>query len=265
MMRPVAETGRLLEINQISHGTWDVTIQAPKIANSCRAGQFVHVRVGDVFNPFLRRPLSIGPCEGDNLRLIFTERGRGTELLAQKQPGDVVDLIGPLGNAYPLPAEDVHLGLIAGGIGVVPLLLFDSQTGNETERSFLLGVRSKDFLTVTESEIKAHGLFVSSDDGSIGYKGNVVELLEKRLSSIRNKKIVVYACGPGVMMRALKGFCAEHGFPLYVSLEVSMGCGVGACQSCAVDNAENDGYLLVCKDGPVFRAQDVDLSPERLP
>ncbi len=257
---PVAEKGMIEQVRKISNGIWDVTVFSPEIARSSRAGQFVHVRVTDGFNPFLRRPLSVGPCRGDYLSLIFNVKGVGTSLLAEKHPGDRIDLIGPLGNPFTFPEDDQHPVLVAGGIGVVPLLLLDTQLPGSVARDFLLGVRSTDCLTVDDVEIRRRKINLASDDGSIGYNGTVIDLLERLLIKLKQRNVVIYGCGPGTMMLALKDVCTARSITAYVSLEVPMGCGVGACQSCAVPKADGDGYYLVCRDGPAFDASEVDLS-----
>ena len=261
-----------ISLEKLSTDLWELTLHSPVIAGMYRAGQFVHVRIGDSFQPFLRRPLSIGPppigTSSDNgvLRLIFAVKGEGTQLLTNTQVGDKVDLIGPLGQPFQIPSDlaGKHVVLIAGGIGIVPLLTLVKELPKEINRIFLLGVRSKSNLTVSRKEIDYRNIKLSSDDGSIGYRGNVIGLLKEQLKEISNEAIL-YACGPGVMMSALKEQCMELNIPLYVSLEVSMGCGVGACQSCAVPKADGSGYYLVCADGPVFDAESVELNPETLP
>lgn len=265
MTAPMAEMGTVEAVRLISKGCWEMTVHAPFNAAHNRAGQFVHVRVGDNFNPFLRRPLSVGPCQSGWLQLLFTVRGRGTKLLAKRLPGDRLDIIGPLGNPYPSPRNDELAVLLAGGIGIVPLLLLDEQMPPTQERIFVAGFRSEDSLTVRRAELTDRRIEVATDDGSLGFKGTAVELLQNRLQNISPHAIRVYACGPGPMLAALKRLCRERRIPAYVSLEVPMGCGLGACQSCAVPRADGNGYLLVCHDGPVFDISDVDLTPENLP
>jgi dihydroorotate dehydrogenase electron transfer subunit len=259
---PIAEIGRLIAGREISLDQWDMIVEAPKIAKQTQAGQFVHVRVGDGFNPFLRRPLSIGPVDGDQIRLIFTVRGEGTRLLTRKHVGDPVDLIGPLGRPFILPAADELPVFVTGGIGIVPLLALDSKLPKAQNRLFLFGVRSRNAMPVTNEELAARRIQISSDDGSIGHHGNVISLLEKVLPEDSNAKKAFYACGPEPMLIGLKRFCVENNYRCYISMEVPMGCGLGACQSCAVPRADGNGYLLVCKDGPVFDCRDVLLKPE---
>lgn len=262
---PVAEKGIVTKIISISDSIRDITIRAPDIAGISKAGQFVHVRVDETFNPFLRRPFSVGPIEGDQIRLIFLVKGRGTEILARKKPGDEVDLIGPLGNPFQTHYNGEYPVLVAGGIGVVPLLFLKYQLPPNLLSSFLLGVRSESSLTVNKEEIKRCNIDLASDDGSIGFEGNVIQLLERHLQNLTNRRMIVYGCGPGLMLTALKTLCLANSIPAYVSLEVPMGCGVGACQSCAVSKVDGAGYFLVCQDGPVFNAETVDLNPGLLP
>jgi dihydroorotate dehydrogenase electron transfer subunit len=261
----VSEKGIITGIKQISGDIWDITVESSKIAKNSEPGQFVHVRINDGFKPFLRRPLSIGPVEGDSLRLIFLVKGKGTQALAQRTVGDEIDMIGPLGSMFKMPKKDEFPIFVAGGIGVVPLLFLDDYLPLDIPRMFLLGLRSESFSTVSSDELKKRNISVSSDDGSIGFKGNVIELLTEQLDNNKNLNPVIYSCGPGIMLAKLKEFCEQRYIPAYVSLEVPMGCGVGACQSCAVPKADGDGYYLVCQDGPVFDASFVDLNPGELP
>ncbi len=266
MIHPIAEIGRVQESREISPLLWDIEVIAPLIASVTRAGQFAHVRVSEGFNPFLRRPLSIGPIVGDVLRLIFHVRGEGTRLLAAKKPGDPIDLIGPLGHPIQVPDGNHPLIFLTGGIGVVPLLLFDDQLPHERERIFILGVRSQSTIPVSLAEAETRHVRWSSDDGSIGFHGNTVQLLERTVEDLGKEGVpLVIACGPGPMLRGMKKFCSEHDIPALVSLEVPMGCGVGACQSCAVPRSDGKGYFLVCKEGPIFDSRTVVLDTGELP
>ncbi|MFC2150655.1 dihydroorotate dehydrogenase electron transfer subunit [Calditrichota bacterium] len=265
MSSPIAEIGRVISNTEITTDTWDMSVEAPRIAELTSAGQFVHVRVGDAFDPFLRRPLSVGPIKDGIMRLIYTTRGRGTKILADKRPGIKLDMIGPLGKTFPKLPDGIHPIFVSGGIGVVPLLLLDYQMADRLERTFLLGVRSNLYMPLSLDEVMARRIKIASDDGSLGFHGNVVQLLSNQVDKSEKSKMVIYACGPGPMMKALKDYCYAMDLKLYVSLEVSMGCGLGACQSCAVPKSDGSGYFLVCKDGPVFPADEIDLAPEMLP
>ncbi|MBM3327977.1 MAG: dihydroorotate dehydrogenase electron transfer subunit [Calditrichaeota bacterium] len=265
MNRPIAEIGIVRHAFEVSANLWDLTVEAPQIAPVTRAGQFVHVRVTDNHHPFLRRPLSVGPVAGKSLRLIFNIRGEGTRLLAAKRPGDALDLIGPLGTGFAQPNPARTSLLVGGGIGVVPLQLLDDQLPANAPRRFLLGMRSQSTSPLTLEEIEDRRIDVASDDGSLGFKGNVAALLEQVLGGTDTASLDIYTCGPGAMLSAVKRISLGAGIPAFASLEVPMGCGLGACQSCAVPRADGEGYYLVCHDGPVFDARSVILEPEVLP
>lgn len=262
---PVAEIGEVIAVREVSPNNFDMIVSAPKIAAAARAGQFVHVRSADGFQPFLRRPLSVGPCNNGNLRLIFTVRGMGTRLLSVKPAGAPIDLIGPLGHPFNIPGTADVILLVGGGIGIVPLLLLDDQLPPDLERVFLAGFRSKTVLTVSDEEFERRRILVATDDGTVGFNGNVVQMLEQRIQKINGSSVCLFGCGPGPMMSAVKQFCMDRSISAEVSLEVPMGCGVGACQACAVPRADGSGYLLVCRDGPVFDIMDVDLNPDEIP
>ncbi len=266
MIPPIAEIGLVRESIEISPNLWDISIEAPRLASVTRAGQFAHVRVSAGFDPFLRRPLSIGPIAGDVLRLIFHIRGEGTRLLAAKRSGDTIDLIGPLGHPINVPKGHNPIIFLTGGIGVVPLQILDDQMPKERERVFILGVRSAFTIPLSLSEAMQRNILWASDDGSLGYHGNTVQLLKNVVDGLSaDKKPLVIACGPAGMLRGMKKFCIERNIPSLVSLEVPMGCGVGACQSCAVPRSDGKGYYLVCKDGPVFDCLDILLETASLP
>jgi dihydroorotate dehydrogenase electron transfer subunit len=269
MNQPAIELGRMARSHQISDSVREIVVLAPAIASRWKAGQFVHVRVNSDSVPFLRRPLSIAPIQpgqgfdpGLYIRLLLVIRGEGTKLLAAKMVGDVVDLLGPLGTPFIQPDSKASVLLIAGGIGVVPLLALHQILPVSTTPTFLLGIRSKSYLPVTEREIRSKRIELATDDGSVGFSGNVVQLAEHHILQQTGKQVIVYACGPEPMLRAVKHLCHRFNIPGWVSLEVPMGCGLGACQSCAVERSGGQGYLLACKDGPIFDMESVVLGGE---
>lgn len=163
--QPIAEVGKIVSIKTISSAAIEIMVRSPQIATHTYAGQFVHVRVGDNFRPFLRRPLSVGLIDGDLISLVFTIRGSGTKLLAEKKPNDDLDLIGPLGNGFPkeISSKDKVI-LIGGGIGIVPLLLLADQLPKTIDQLFILGVRSSEVITVTPEQIKKFSIQIATDD-----------------------------------------------------------------------------------------------------
>jgi len=255
-----SEIGTVVSNERGAEDIWEMEIFAPKIANDALPGQFVHIRCNSGFNPLLRRPMSIGPVDNEQISLIYAVHGEGTRILTEKKAGDDIDLIGPLGSSFTKPEPDVTPIFVAGGIGIVPLLSCYDTLSDPDNAHFILGVKSMMYMPISEKEVVRRNIQISTDDGSIGHHGNVVQLLQKTVSDIDIKLIKVYGCGPTPMMCALKDFCIDHSIHAEISLEVPMGCAVGACQSCAVRRADGNGYYLVCRDGPVFHIEEVDIS-----
>jgi dihydroorotate dehydrogenase electron transfer subunit len=235
-------------------------LSAPEIAAVATPGQFVHVRVGGDSDPLLRRPISLLMVDKHSglIRLLVKRVGRGTELIALKGEG-TVDLIGPLGNGFALPPEGKDVLMVAGGVGVAPLIFLadtlQTAPGHYRVRG-LYGGRNSDQLPVwTEFGGRCEEFYVTTEDGSAGDQGLVTDILEAQLQ--RGDVQAVYTCGPRPMMAKVAAISAAAGITCFASLEQWMGCGVGACMGCVVP-ATAGGYVRVCKDGPIFDAAEID-------
>ena len=200
---------------------------------------------------FLRRPLGIAETSRADgwIRLIYRQVGSGTEALANAAAGAYVSILGPLGHGFNTSLK--HPLLVGGGMGLTPLLFFAATHPNV---SVLMGGRTKEEV-FWEEIYRPHvrECFITTDDGSYGTQGFVTTLLPQLLAEGDYDGIAV--CGPPVMMERVAVIAAEHGIPCEVSLEKRMACGLGACLSCAVDT--KNGRRKVCKDGPVFPAEEV--------
>lgn len=221
-------------------------------------GQFVHIKCGH--SRLLRRPISVCTCQRgapDTLSIVFEVRGSGTEWLARREAGDKLDVLGLLGNGFPVRKEGRYL-LAGGGIGVPPLLGCALETSGSTA---VLGFRSQDkCLLAEEFQAVCAKVLLATDDGSLGYHGFVDALVRQELEQDRAYTAVL-ACGPKPMLKAVAAVAAQFQVPCQVSLEERMGCGVGACLVCACK--KSDGSMgHVCKDGPVFDAGEVDWNDE---
>jgi dihydroorotate dehydrogenase electron transfer subunit len=222
------------------------------------AGQFVHVSVpsidaGERF--FLRRPFSIHDCTREYIDLVIVEVGPGSQALRRVRAGDTVDFYGPLGHSYPvLPGERILA--IGGGVGLAPLYFygFRAPGGLGENYRLLYGARTKDDLFLEHVPLERRGVALSTDDGSYGFRGNVVELAAHELG--REGADAIFSCGPTIMMRAAQKLAEQRGIPHYASLENRMGCALGACRSCVVPTTLGgpSPYRTVCHDGPVFDA-----------
>ncbi len=223
----------------------------PEMASDACPGQFLHIKC-EGFS--LRRPISIAGVTGDRLTLVFETKGGGTIWLSQRRPGDILDVLGPLGNGF--PAESGPCLLVGGGVGVPPMR-FCAQRFSGCDA--VLAFRSSDRALLTEDMDALCGeAMVMTDDGSLGTKGfaaqGVAAMLAKKAYS------AVFACGPKIMLKTTVEACRKAGVPCWVSLEERMGCGLGACLTCATPIRSEDGTTLmqeVCKDGPVFRGEEV--------
>lgn len=251
----VVEDCVIVSKENVSKGIFSIWVSCKGLAKQARSGQFVDVKC-DSFT--LRRPISICEidAENDQIRLVFEIRGQGTEWLAGKNAGECIDLLGPLGNGFPVDNTDAPAVFVGGGIGVPPLLSAAKQYGENA--AAILGFRSANAV-ILEKDFKKSGAAVTvcTDDGTYGFHGVVTVPLEERLS--KKDYAVVYACGPKPMLKAVADLCSKNGIKCYVSMEERMACGVGACLSCAckVNNGGGEHYKHVCKDGPVFDASTI--------
>lgn len=244
----------IVETKQVHENIFIQKIHSPEIAQLIKPGQFLNIRVSENTFPLLRRPFSICDVEGDNIFLMFNILGEGTRILAHKHPGDLVDILGPLGNGFNLDGDYKTAIIVAGGLGAAPFPYLTRKIKSKKNIVSFVGGRTKQDVITYGFE----NLILSSDDGSLGFKGNVVQSLEQNLDKIDIASSKVFACGPNAMLRVLKDFCLNHNLDCEVSTECAMACGFGICQGCPIESTSNsEKYLLVCKDGPVFNVKDV--------
>lgn len=249
---------QILEKKEIAKDIYAFVISCPEVSAAARAGQFVHIRAEGYT---LRRPISI--CEIDKkkgtIKIVFEVRGGGTDKLSQLQAGDKIDMIAPLGNGFTIKevTEDKNIVVVGGGIGVPPMCGVSQKYKNA---SAIIGFRSRDKV-ILEEDLKCIGadVTVCTDDGSYGESGVVTVPLEKELA--KGSTAMIYACGPTPMLKAVIECAKKYNVPCEVSLEQRMACGVGACVGCAcnIKREGKDLVLRVCKDGPVFNAEEVVL------
>ena len=242
------------EIIEINPQIYLLKVFSPKLASIIKPGQFLNVRVTEKIYPLLRRPFSICDVEGDHLFLMFNIMGEGTSILAHKPIGSDLDILGPLGNGFNLEGNYDTAIIVAGGLGVAPFPFVTKKLKEKKNIFTFIGGRTvNDIVTYNLINVKE-----ASDDGSRGYKGNVVDLLENNFKLFESHKIKIFGCGPTAMLRTLKEFCLKHNIECEVSTECVMACGFGICQGCPIESTtKQEQYLLVCKDGPIFNIKDV--------
>ena len=232
---------------------YKMTIKAPEVAETARAGQFVNLYPASK-STILPRPISISEIGENTITLVYGVVGEGTKEFSELQVGDTVRVSTPLGNGYTIQKEAQVSVLVGGGIGVPPLVELAKQIPGE--KIAVLGFRDEPFLVETLEELGAK-VYVATDSGRYGFKGNVIELI--KAEGIEGDYF--YSCGPKVMLRALATYCESVNVPVQVSLEERMGCGYGACVGCVcktkADNEKGYEQKKVCKDGPVFLGSEV--------
>jgi len=222
------------------------------------AGTFVHLLVPDANRFYLRRPFSVLDSDDETLSLLIVEKGEGTQIMRRLEKGRTIDMVGPLGSTFPkVPGKRVMA--LGGGVGLAPLYHYGvhrEAKDCETYR-LLYGARNREDLFVDAFDWALDGVLFSSDDGSHGFKGNIVEFAQHEFE--KSPVDVIFSCGPNPMLKAAAEFADRVGVPHYVSLENRMACGLGACRSCVVLTRNGDSvlYRTVCHDGPVFDAGEL--------
>ena len=244
-------TAKVVSQEALTDDICSMWIQADEIAKAAKPGQFISVYTKDK-SKVLPRPISL--CEIDKeqgrLRIVYRVVGAGTKEFSAYQAGDDIEIMGPLGNGFPLKEKKAFL--IGGGIGIPPML--ELAKNLNCEKQMVLGYRDVLFLN---DEFEQYGrVYAATEDGSAGTKGNVIDAIRENGLDAE----IIYACGPTPMLRALKAYAAEHGMECWLSLEEKMACGIGACLACVCKSKDIDEHSHVhnkriCKDGPVFRWQ----------
>lgn len=244
---------KVLHNERIEEGIYDLWLDAGDMATSAKPGQFLSLYCNSG-GRLLPRPISI--CEIDKqekkIRLVYRVVGEGTKEFAGLRPDDYIDCMGPLGNGFTLGGKKALI--IGGGIGIPPLLELAKQL--TCEKDIVLGYRDITFL---DKEFEKYGkVYISTEDGSVGTKGNVLDAVrEHKLSAD-----IIYSCGPTPMLKGVKEFAKAGNIKAWLSLEERMACGIGACLSCVCQSTDMDHHTNVnnkriCKEGPVFYADEV--------
>ena len=247
---------------EIGKDIFSLWLQTDQMAQYARPGQFLSLYTGNS-SKLLPRPISICEIDKENgrLRVVYRVTGpkTGTEEFSKLKAGDIIPVIGPLGNGFPYEkAEGKKVFLMGGGIGVPPILELAKQMDCE-KKQIVVGYR--DAQTFLKEEFEQSGeLYISTEDGSVGTKGNVMDAIRENALEAD----MIYACGPTPMLRAIKQYAEENGIECYISLEERMACGIGACLACVCKSKEKDAHSNVnnkriCKDGPVFLSTEVEI------
>jgi dihydroorotate dehydrogenase electron transfer subunit len=250
-------------------------------AAKIRPGQFLHIKAGTSSDPLLRRPISVHRINyrSNIVELLYKTVGKGTQLMSRRSKGTYIDVLGPLGNGFRVPKGQSNFILVAGGMGVAPLVALADQLATFRKRTItvILGAKNKDFI-VCKTQLQEIGarVIVVTEDGSYGEKGLATTVLEDIIEKFDIRKTVfksperarhnlvigeyvpevgLYACGPAGMLKAIADIARYYKIQSQASFEERMACGVGACLGCAIQTQR--GYERVCKEGPVFDLADI--------
>ncbi|MEH7492956.1 dihydroorotate dehydrogenase electron transfer subunit [Neobacillus sp. 3P2-tot-E-2] len=251
------EICKIISQKEIAKDIFQLSVEADFVNEINAPGQFVHIRVAKALDPLLRRPISISSVDKLNSQftMIYRKEGKGTTLLAEKGPGMLLDILGPLGNGFPV--NEVKAGetalLVGGGIGVPPLYELSKQlTAKGVKVIHVLGFQTESAVFYENEFLENGDTYITTVDGSYGKKGFVTDIIKELDFDC------LYTCGPTPMLKAIEKQYSHK--KVFLSLEERMGCGVGACFACVCktsNETEDVSYKKVCSDGPVFRAGEV--------
>ncbi len=256
-MGPWRHSLRIISNKRLQGSLYHLILDGKKIKNQVKPGQFLHMRISSNFLPFSRRPFSVFRAQKD-IEILYDVVGVGTSILTQKKKGEILDVEGPLGTAFRLPPSGIkQVVMIAGGVGIAPfLMLTDALHRQQRKYEILLlyGARNASYI-FSLKEFRKNGcrVFVATEDGSQGIKGQVTKLFPKIQKD--KKATYLYTCGPRPMMAAVQEFALAYGLKGQASCEEVMACGIGACFGCVIPTVS--GYKRVCYEGPVFDLHEV--------
>ena len=242
---------------KIAEKIFQLTLQSSAISQRAKSGQFIHLLCGGEYGAFLRRPFSLSSIdkEKQEISIVYRVQGKGTRSLCEKQPGEKVHALGPLGQGFVLEPTYKNVGIVGGGMGIAPLLEVIKYYGQGTKVHLGFGEQP---ILIEEMKKYTGEISITVEKGKLGKKGFVTEGLAEQWK--QNPPEIVYTCGPKPMMKKVAQICGQLNIPCQVSLEERMGCGIGACLVCSCKTKKKDQknhYSRVCKDGPVYWAKEV--------
>ena len=248
---------KILKNEQLSDYYWLMKLQCEDIAREAKPGQFIEVYFENSTKIF-PRPFSIANSDGKSINIIYKVIGSQTEIMASWIEDQEVQILGPLGNNFQVSIDTKTFILVGGGVGLAPMV-FMSNVLEEKKIDYKLFVGGRDNNEYFPSLQDEKKLYLSTDNGSLGFHGNVVQNLEKEIGNI-DQPAVILACGPEKMCEALKNFGKKYNVEVLISMETIMACGMGLCQGCSIKTIDEQGkekFSLVCKEGLVFKGSEL--------
>lgn len=265
----------ILSNKRLSDKYYKMELSCPELNEEIKPGQFLMMKVKEGYEPLLRRPFSFHRTkysEGlTSFEILYKVVGQGTRIMADMQNGEKIDIIAPLGNGFSLTPDIRAAVIVAGGIGIAPLFFLAKEIikcyQDKTKVFFFYGGENKkdivdvDCIRDISSEVR-----ICTEDGSMGSKMIVTELLEEYLKERKmdkqdKKSTIIFSCGPREMLKSVSMIAKKYDIPCQVSLEAYMACGFGACLGCAVKVLSDDdsgiAHERVCKEGPIFNSERI--------
>lgn len=262
-MAPVDVAATVIANRRLSRDYNVLTLSAPEVGARTRAGQFVMVRPAAMVETLLRRPFSVFEVVRDAtgaptaISILNKRAGRTTDRLYEAEPGQHIACLGPLGRPYTAVAPPSEAWMVAGGVGLAPFAtLAEALAATGTRTTLFYGARSgQELFYLDFFERLGVTLVLTTEDGSRGERGRVTVPLDRALAGREAGSIMISACGPEPMLAAVAGVAARHHQPCEVSVERTMGCGLGGCYSCVIKvrhEATPPHFVRSCIGGPVF-------------
>lgn len=256
-------TAQVLDNRKIARDCYEIQFNWKNPEEKPLPGQFVTIRNSTSSDPLLRRPFAVASYDpsGQTAALIYQLRGKATQELSSKRKDEMIDVLGPLGNGFPEPANvdgkpPAACVLVAGGTGIGPIFYLARElAAGPSHISVVVGTRDRAHLPVLPVPTGID-LVQCTEDGSLGFKGTSIDYL-RTLHVEDGSSMVIYACGPEGMLEACHRFAEEQNLGCWVSMEQVMGCGVGACMGCVVKIHGEKKYARVCTEGPVFDSREI--------
>jgi dihydroorotate dehydrogenase electron transfer subunit len=241
---------------QINENFFELSFSKPSGPVDPLPGQFLTVRIPESKQPLLRRPFAFSNANDKTCSIIYQVRGDATKALSLMKPGNLIDILGPIGKPFTIPHGKVRAILAAGGIGLGPILFLSSFLNEKGfDSTLIFGCKNANFIPECDS-FKKENPVICTDDGSRGFKGTVRDYLET-IKDVIDESTILYCCGPHPMLQSCQKYASERKIPCQVSVEQIMACGVGACMGCVVKVKSGTGYARACKDGPVFDSEEL--------
>ena len=255
------EIVRVISNNQLALDIYEAKLYAPKISSICKPGQFINIMPSDSWNNVMRRPMSIASSYKDTISIIYKIFGSGTKIMSEWKQNQAVDVIGPLGNFWSGYEEKMPV-LIGGGVGIAPILfLHDNLNTLNIQHITIVGAKNEKEHFLEHNPSK--DIYLSTDMGGNGVKGNVIDVLNDL--ALSNNTVKIFGCGPHGMMNAIIDYSNKNNIDCDLALETVMACGIGICQGCTIvkstsakNHSYRDKYALACEDGPIFNIKELN-------